>query len=207
MNSILSINHTASLIGNAGSQSISELSPMEPSERTGSEKSTPAAASPSPTPRMDEYLPGKESDAPGLYRIIPDEDGLRSIAFDSISQTGINRTGEGTHSGPAGGDDEISGEMNREIRENGKKAALDAPDAPKDPDAEQPEEETCITDTDKVDAEIRRLREKLEKLQQQLSGAGNQPQEQRRLEQQIAQVQQELQAKDTDSYRRQQAEH
>lgn len=159
MNSLLCINHTSAHIQGAGSQSISHLSTASSAERMDSEKTkTAPAVSPSPAPRMDEYIPERERSREGI----------------------------------------------REMKQNERKAAPDAADGP---DTPKPEEETCTTDTDRVDAEIRRLREKLEKLQQQLAGAGNQPQEQHRLEQQITRAQQELQAKDTDTYRRQQAEY
>lgn len=208
MNSLLCVNHTSAHMQGAGSQSISHLSTASSAERMDSEKikTAPAAEPPVPAPRMDEYIPEGERacDAPGLYQIVPDEDGRRSIAFDEFSQTGAHKA---KHSDPAGENGEAAGEGIREMKQHERKAAPDAPNAPDGPDADEPRKQTCTTDTDKVDAEIRRLREKLEKLQQQLSGTGNQPQEQRRLEQQIAQVQQELQAKDTDSYRRQQAEY
>lgn len=177
MNSILSISHAPAYMQAADSQSVSCLSPAGPGDRIGSEASAPETAPAAPAPRMDEYIPGKEPDAPGLYQIVSDEDGLRSIAFDELNRPDDNSAAEGKYSDPLGRKGE-----------------------------DAPEEETCTTDTDKVDAEIRRLREKLADLQRQLSAAQSQPQQQIRLEKQIAQIQQELQAKDTDSYRRQHAE-
>lgn len=66
--------------------------------------------------------------------------------------------------------------------------------------------EECTTNTDKVDREIRKLREKKEELEQKLARSDS-PEEQKKLESQLQQVERELQMKDNDSYRRRHAEH
>ena len=69
-----------------------------------------------------------------------------------------------------------------------------------DPDGKA---ETTTTNTDKVDREIKRLKEKREQLEQQLASAD--PQAAEALERQLAQVESELRQKDNDTYRRQNA--
>ncbi len=75
-----------------------------------------------------------------------------------------------------------------------------APEKPKGKDDEK--EEKCQTNTDKVDAEIKKLKEKKERLQQQISKSKDDA-ERERLRKQLSQVENELQLKDNDSYRRQ----
>ncbi len=77
--------------------------------------------------------------------------------------------------------------------------------------AEQPEakpvdpeksEEKCTGNTDKVDREIEKLREKKKELEQQLQSATDEKKI-RELKSRLAQVESELRQKDTDTYRRQ----
>lgn len=62
--------------------------------------------------------------------------------------------------------------------------------------------ERCVADTDDVDREIRRLRERQAALERQLKQEQD-PARIRELERQLAQAEQELQQKDNDGYRRQ----
>lgn len=70
---------------------------------------------------------------------------------------------------------------------------------------EKPEEEKCTTNTDKVDAEIEKLRKAKEALERQIQQAADDPEKCPGLEQKLAQVEQELAMKDNDSYRKQHA--
>ncbi len=63
--------------------------------------------------------------------------------------------------------------------------------------------EEVIASTDKVDAEIRKLKEKKAKLEQEIALAKDDPKKQEKLQKQLEQVENELRVKDTDSYRRQ----
>lgn len=64
-------------------------------------------------------------------------------------------------------------------------------------------EEKCVGDTVKVDREIRELKEKKQKLEQQLKEASGDEQKTKELENQLAQVERELAQKDNDTYRKQ----
>ncbi|MDE7198703.1 MAG: hypothetical protein K2O15_07445 [Lachnospiraceae bacterium] len=72
-------------------------------------------------------------------------------------------------------------------------------DAPAEPG------EKCTTDTDKVDREIRKLKEKKQQLERQLRSAAGDEKKTGELEKKLAQVESELGQKDTDTYRRQHA--
>lgn len=65
--------------------------------------------------------------------------------------------------------------------------------------------EECVTNTDKVDREIENLRKKAALLKQQLSAASKDEEKTEELKKKLAAVQEELNRKDTDSYRRQNA--
>ncbi|MCI9536713.1 MAG: hypothetical protein HFG35_00275 [Eubacterium sp.] len=67
-------------------------------------------------------------------------------------------------------------------------------------------EEKCVGNTDKVDREIQKLKEKQQQLEQQIRSATNDEQKVRELEKKLAQVEGELRQKDNDTYRRQNSE-
>lgn len=65
--------------------------------------------------------------------------------------------------------------------------------------------EKCIADTDKVEREIRELKEKKQQLEQQIRQISDDESKARELEKKLAQVENELNQKDNDAYRRQNA--
>lgn len=66
--------------------------------------------------------------------------------------------------------------------------------------------EKCTTNTDKVDREIEKLKEKKQQLEQQIRSASGNEKKVRELEKKLAQIEGELSQKDNDIYRRQNAE-
>lgn len=70
---------------------------------------------------------------------------------------------------------------------------------------EDPEKpvEICTGNTDRVDREIKNLKEKRKQLEQQLRSASGDEQKTKELEKKLAQIESELSQKDTDAYRRQ----
>lgn len=62
---------------------------------------------------------------------------------------------------------------------------------------------TCTGNTDQVDREIRKLKEKAQQLEQQIRAASGDEKKVSDLEKKLAQVQSELSQKDNDTYRRQ----
>lgn len=70
--------------------------------------------------------------------------------------------------------------------------------------AEDPDngEEKCVGNTDQVDREIRELKEKKQKLEQQIKEASGDEQKTKELESKLAQIERELSQKDNDTYRR-----
>ena len=67
-------------------------------------------------------------------------------------------------------------------------------------------EEKCVGNTDKVDREIEKLKEKQQWLEQQIQTVAGDEQKVRELQKKLAQVEAELRQKDNDTYRRQNAE-
>lgn len=65
--------------------------------------------------------------------------------------------------------------------------------------------ERCTTNTDKVDGEIKQLKEKQRRLEQQIRSASGDKKKARELEKKLEQVQSELSRKNNDTYRRQNA--
>lgn len=88
---------------------------------------------------------------------------------------------------------------NRSDRTEGKekpKADVSRPGSPS---------EKCVTDTDRVDKEIEKLKEKKQQLEQQIRSASGDEKKVRELEKELAQVESELSQKDNDTYRWQNA--
>ena len=73
--------------------------------------------------------------------------------------------------------------------------------------ADRPEEdaEKCTTNTDKVDREIKNLKEQKQQLEQQIKAAAGDEEKVKALEKELSQIESELSQKDNDTYRRQNA--
>lgn len=65
--------------------------------------------------------------------------------------------------------------------------------------------EKCVTNTDKVDREIKKLKEKKQQIEHQIQSASGNQKKIQDLEKKLAQVENELSQKDNDTYRRQNA--
>ncbi|MCI8770726.1 MAG: hypothetical protein HFH73_06195 [Lachnospiraceae bacterium] len=101
--------------------------------------------------------------------------------------------------------------------ENGnRKVFFDNPEKTEDADekgqpkisSDTPEKsaEKCTANTDKVDREIEKLKEKKQQLEQQIRPAFGNEKKVRELEKKLARIESELSQKDNDTYRRQNAE-
>lgn len=144
---------------------------------------SPASSSGPLKPVRDEYVPEeKRRESYGRYWMGKDGDGGPKIYFDAPE------------------------------------AAEDAPASPEAPKAEDPdggskgpgkaapsggrEPEKCTGNTDAVDREIKKLKEKQETLEKQLSSETDET-KRTELERKLSQVESELRQKDNDAYRRQ----
>ena len=70
-------------------------------------------------------------------------------------------------------------------------------------DSPEEDEEKCTMNTDKVDREIKKLKEQKQQLEQQIRKASGDEEKTKELEKKLAQVESELSQKDNDTYRRQ----
>ena len=131
----------------------------------------------------DEYISSEKSGQKptGLYRVGQDENGNRKLFFDDPK------------AGHAKEQDDRS-----EKNEDGKAPKVGG-------DSQGKPAEKCVTNTDKVDREIKKLKEKKQQLEQQIQSAFGDEKEIRELEKKLAQVENELSQKDNDTYRRQNA--
>mgnify|MGYP001087775242 CR=1 FL=1 len=156
---------------------------------------------------QDEYISSEKSGKKptGLYRVGQDENGNRKIFFNDPKADHADGKDDRSGEGEDGKGPKVSG------NNQGKPA------------------EKCVTNTDKVDREIKKLKEKKQQLEQQIQSAsgdeapfghpsmpGSAPAEARvsgdnkenkirELEKKLAQVENELSQKDNDTYRRQNA--
>ena len=98
------------------------------------------------------------------------------------------------------GQDENGG---RKIFYDDPKAERNNREEPKAAGNNREEPEKCVGDTNAVEREIRKLKEKRQQLEQQIHSASGDEKKIRELEKKLAQVEQELSRKDNDTYRRQ----
>ncbi len=132
---------------------------------------------------QDEYISSEKSGKKptGLYWVGKDENGSRKIFFDDPKADHADGTDDRSVEGEDGKEPKVSG------------------------DSQGKPEEKCVTNTDKVDREIKKLKEEKQQLEQQIQSASGDEKKIRELEKKLAQVENELSQKDNDTYRRQHA--
>lgn len=158
--------------------------PVNADKTDGASKAEPSKAL---SELSDEYIPsGDNSESPGIYRLEKDETGKQKIVFDRPASA--EKTGE---------QPEVSAEPNAD-NENSKSVY-----GSKGNDGK--EETSCTVNTDKVDREIKQLKEEKKQIKQEIKSNQNNEDKRRELEKQLSQVESELSAKDNDAYRKQNA--
>ncbi len=133
----------------------------------------------------DEYISSEASGnkPSGLYRLGQDENGNPKVFYDDPKK----RAGK-----------EAAEKESAEKEQAGKKA-VDA-DQDENPKAS---EEKCVGSTDRVDREIKRLKEQKKQLEQQIRAAAGDEEKVKELQAELTQLESELSQKDNDTYRRQ----
>ena len=135
-------------------------------------------------PAMDGYAPEEPREPSGRYWMGRGEDGRAKIFFD----------------GPEGAANAPKQPEGAPEAEEPKQAGQGA----KGPEGKKDKGETWECNTDKVDREIEKLKKQQQELEQRL-GTETDEAKIKDLEHQLAQVEQELKQKDSDTYRRQHA--
>lgn len=136
--------------------------------------------------KSDGKLPASES---GIYHLSKDEAGNPKIVFNAPDRTKKNS-------------DKLS-DAEDNLMSDEAPQKVDGSDSPK----EEPETTQCTTNTDKVDIEIKKLKEERKQILQELRKAGGDTEKQVDLQKRLSQLDAELQAKDNDAYRKQHATH
>lgn len=164
----------------------------------GTGKTEPSKPS-QPQGSQDEYIPSsdKQEKASGVYRLEKDENGNQKVTVDRPA-TAEKETEEQTES-PA--KNEESSETAEGSQKNGGKPTKSG-EAPKSDDEGT---SSTTTNTDSVDAEIKKLKERKAQLQKQLQNAQGDENHRKNIEKQLAQVDAEIILKDSDAYRKQNA--
>lgn len=147
--------------------------PLAGAERTSAPPAERTLEEERRRPVTDEYVPEEPREPSGLYRVDRDQAGRPQVSFDDRSQV---------------------------------EAAPQKPETPEAENTDAPErdgqgEERCTANTDRVDRELRALKEKRQTLERQLETEADDTRR-RALERELAQVERALAQKDTDAYRR-----
>ena len=147
----------------------------------------------------DEYIPSgdKASKTPGIYRLETDKNGQQKIVFDKPDlpeKSEQSDTAQGKDNGNSpkvapdqSKDDENSKEKDGPEKNGDKKHGL-----------------WCTVNTDKVDAEIKKLKEEKQQIERQIKRTDDEN-KYKELKKQLSQIESELSAKDKDAYRKQHA--
>lgn len=131
----------------------------------------------SSAPNTDKYIHKDDPVYPGIYHLTKDENGSPKVIFDNFTQ---KNSDEDTK--------ENSSSDNKKISKRS---------------SENKKDDTVTGNTDKVDREIKNLKKKKAKLEQQISQSSDNPKKQEKLQRQLEKINSELKMKDNDSYRRQ----
>lgn len=136
---------------------------------------------------QDAYVSSQKQEGKpsGLYRIGQDANGRKKVFFDDLNKSG-----------------RANGRQAREKADASDKGGDVGPSNAK-ADGAKKSEEKCVGNTDRVDREIRKLKEKKQQLMQQIRTTSGEEEKVRVLEKKLAQVESELSRKDNESYRRQ----
>ena len=130
-------------------------------------------------PNQDAYIPEEPQESIGRYWLGKDENGNPKIYSDESKQ--------------AQDTSDTKDKQNQSIEDEQEKS-------------QGTQVTKCTVNTDKVDREIQKLKEKQAELEQKLQMETEENKKQK-LEQQLSQVEQELRRKDNDAYKRQHAEY
>lgn len=148
----------------------------------------------------DEYIPSgdkKHEKSPGIYRLEKDENGRQKIVCDRpVSSEKSEQAEAAEKKEPDGGLPEEAPKQDEDgAKSNGPEKSGD-----------KKEDMQCTANTDKVDAEIKKLKEEKQQIEQELKSACDED-KRKDLEKQLSQVESELSAKDNDTYRKQHADY
>ena len=171
----------------SGTNYAEKVKEKQAAERAEKAKEVEKAAEEKKSGRLpesqDEYISSEKSGqkSAGLYRVGRDENGNRKIFFDAPEADHANGKCDCSKESEDGEAPEISGDS------QGKPA------------------EKCVTNTDKADREIKKLKEKKRQLEQQIQSVSGDEKKIHELEKKLAQVENELSQKDNDTYRQQNA--
>ena len=156
-------------------------------------------------PDRDEYRPGEPETPTGRYWPEKDPEGRRRVRVDLLEGSMPQKPLPAPGTAPTA--EQASPKTAAPAADDGaeEEKAAAAPTEASQP-AKPAEEERCTANTDKVDREIKKLKEEKARLEQQLQ-QGPPPQTEARLNQKLQQVEQQLRRKDNDAYRRQHAEY
>lgn len=172
----------------AGREQAAKAGGAQGEERAQKSANASEKAQGQKTAQQDAYISSAASgEKPnGLYYVGQDENGNKKVYFNDPKKADKAEKNEQPERMP---DDFDKDKDQKAPRVNGK-----------DPDNG---EEKCVGNTDEVDREIRELKEKKKKLEQQLKQASGDEEKTKELENKLAQVERELSQKDNDTYRRQ----
>lgn len=137
-------------------------------------------------PNVDKYIHSDETASAGLYRKGKDDEGNPTIIFDNPARKTMPMDSENTTN------------------------AMDKKDSGEEPAKAKDSEggvTRCDMNADKVEEEIKKLKEKKAELEQQIAKAAENPDTQAKLEKKLQQIENEIKVKDTDSYKRQHTEY
>ncbi len=147
----------------------------------------------------DEYIPGgdKASETPGIYRPETDKNGQQKIVFDKPDSPVKSEQSDAAQGKDNGGSSKVAPGQTK-ADEN-----LKEKDGP-EKSGDKKHDLRCSVNTDKVDTEIKKLKEKKQQIEQKIKRTVDED-KCKELKKQLSQIESELSAKDNDAYRKRHA--
>lgn len=182
------------------------ISASEPAEET---KTSPS--------QFDEFIKSEErtaTDSAGIYRLGKDSEGNPRILIDQPEKekADVNAADIDTEAKPA----DVPEQGDKTAPASGEQDDLDAPPADQDDEDEKASDNSpsdkggemvTIVSSDQVDAELRKIREQKQQIEQEMRRATGDDTKRAKLEKRLESIESELQMKDNDDYRRQHAQY
>lgn len=161
----------------------------------------------------DEYIPSgdKTSKTPGIYRLETDKNGQQKIVFDKPDSPEKSEQSDTAQGKDNGGSSKVAPDQTEDNGNSPKVASDQSKDDENSKGKDGPEKSGdkkhglwCTVNTDKVDAEIKKLKEEKQQIERQIKRTDDENKRED-LKKQLSQVESELSAKDNDAYRKQHA--
>jgi hypothetical protein len=193
---------------NRQNQAVSATDKTDNISKTEASRQEPSKSSGSLNEPHYEYIPSgdRPENHSGTYRLEKDESGKQKIVYDRpVTAQKSEQTSGGENEKVSAAEIQGKSEQLLDVAEEPNEDSVPPEGKEYSEKSDDKKTEECTTNTDKVNAEIKKLKEEKQQLQQQLISTHDDEDKCKKLQSRLSQVEAELSAKDNDAYRKQNA--